>query len=91
MLDDPTSSLDNSVALKVIKAFVEDEFWKRRTVIVSVTSLQLLGYFDRVIFMDEGRIIHFDSPENIVKKEDFIMMSNNFKEVEGLKVVRIGG
>ena len=71
LLDDPLSALDvnvgNHVFMKALKGYLRD-----RTRIVITHSLGYLKHFDRVIFMDEGRIIYDGSFEGLQDKPFYI-------------------
>lgn len=82
ILDDPTSSLDNTVSHQVMKSIKED--WDEKTFIITTNNFGLLSYFDRVIMIDNGKIIHFGTPEEIKKTKEFTQISikNETKDEE---------
>ena len=55
ILDEPTSSMDNTTEARVIQSL--QETCADRTVILSTHRLQALALVDRVIIMDQGRIV----------------------------------
>lgn len=66
LLDEPTASMDNALEAHVIKAL---RGWlKDRTLIVSTHRVPLLSLVDRIIVMDEGRIIA-DGPRDVILKK----------------------
>lgn len=60
LLDEPTSSLDPKTERELLAGLFE--FFEGRTVVSSCHRWNLLGMFDRVIQMDNGRIIRDGSP-----------------------------
>ena len=70
LFDEPTSSLDPELVgevLKVIKDLAEE---KRTMIIVTHEMAFAQEVSDRVVFMDEGRILEEGPPEKIFKNPD---------------------
>lgn len=80
MLDDATSSLDNKVSHAILHTIKEEDFWNKKTFLMSTNNFSLLHYFDRVIFVDNGKIIHFGSPEDVRATEEFNQISIEAEE-----------
>lgn len=87
ILDDPTSSLDNKVSHCIMRTITEEELWKNRTFLISTNNFALLHYFDKVIFIDNGKIIHFATPDEIKASEEFKQISIEEEEVEHNEVI----
>ncbi len=66
LLDEPTASMDNALEAHVIKAL--RDWLKDRTMIVSTHRVPMLSLVDRIIVMDEGRIIA-DGPRDAILKK----------------------
>ena len=66
LLDEPTASMDNALESHVIKSL--RSWLKDRTLIVSTHRVPLLSLVDRIIVMDEGRIIADGPRDEILKK-----------------------
>jgi ATP-binding cassette subfamily C protein LapB len=63
LLDEPTSAMDNSAENNLIK--ILPEFLSDKTVIIATHRMQLLKLVDRIIWMDNGRIVA-DGPKDEV-------------------------
>ena len=63
ILDEPTSAMDNSAEDRLIKEL--PEYLKDRTVIIATHRMQLLQLVDRIIWMDNSRIVA-DGPKDEV-------------------------
>lgn len=83
-MDDPTSSLDNLVTECIMKTIVNDKFWNERTFVISTNNLGTLKYFDRVIFLEEGKVLYFDTPEKIRLTPEFASISLEMEEQDVL-------
>ena len=66
LLDEPTASMDNGLEAHVIKAL--RDWLSDRTLIVSTHRVPLLTLVDRIIVMDEGRIIADGPRDEILKR-----------------------
>ena len=64
IFDDPLSALDAYVGMNLFNE-VFCEYLKNKTVIISTHSLQYLNNFDRIIFMEDGKIKWFGPPKEI--------------------------
>ena len=69
MLDDPTSSLDWKLAQRLAKQITSTEPWIERTFLVTSRDLRLLDHFQRVLFMEKGRIVFDGSTEDYKMSE----------------------
>ncbi|MDD6769484.1 MAG: ATP-binding cassette domain-containing protein [Inconstantimicrobium porci] len=70
VLDEPTSQLDPQGSEEVFKA-VQTLSKQGMTVIMVEHKIEKIAkYSDRVMFMDEGSIIDFDTPEKIFSRDD---------------------
>ncbi len=70
ILDEPTSQLDPQGTEEVFKV-VDDLTDTGITIIMIEQKLEkMASYCDRIILMDEGRVVDFDTPEKIFARED---------------------
>ena len=70
LLDEPTSSLDPLSAKSLIDSILELNKRDGISVVISEHRLELLlPYADRLIIMDEGRIVYDGDPREILKEE----------------------
>lgn len=68
LLDDPLSALDPSTEKEIINRLIFGE-WKSKTRIVTTHRLAFLSRFDRVIFLDKGKVIA-DGPFDLLMKDE---------------------
>lgn len=87
-MDDPTSSLDNTVSEMIMNSIKNDEFWSNRTFIISTNKLGLLKYLDRVIFIQDGEIIAFDTPQKITLLQEYAEIALGFEEEDEDELVK---
>jgi ATP-binding cassette subfamily C protein LapB len=66
VLDEPTSSMDNTAEAKFMKDLAP--FVKDKTLIVSTHRAQLLQLVDRVIWLEQGRIILDGKKEDVMAR-----------------------
>ena len=81
LLDEPTSSLDPEVA-KYVRDFLLDERknFKVAIIITSHNMAEIQEICDRVIFIDGGKIIANDTPENLAKSIKIVHVEFLFKD-----------
>lgn len=80
LLDEPVSQLDIHHQVEILKILKRLKTEKKVTVIMSLHDLNLASqYCDKLILMDEGKIVKEGIPKEIIKKE-------NIKKVYGIKV-----
>lgn len=89
LLDDPTSSLDNNVSQRIMNIINSDEFWNKRTFLITSNNLKLMKYFDKVIFMENGKVVHFKKPAEMRKEPHFKEISLEIEEETTSKIVEI--
>jgi ATP-binding cassette subfamily C protein LapB len=66
LLDEPTASMDESTERSFLKAFQE---WSTlKTVVISTHRTALLQLVDRIIVVDDGKIVLDDTKDNVLKK-----------------------
>lgn len=90
-MDDPISSLDNKVSELILRGIREDEVLKEKTFIFSTNNLGILNHADRIIFIENGKIIYFDTLEKLKKTPEFQEISipeKNEKVKNFLKKIR---
>ena len=85
ILDDPTSSLDNKVATRIMKIMTRFPRWKDKTVIFSTNNLRLLDYCDKAILMDAGRVSFFGKVKDLRQNPAFaeLKTSDDVDATEG--------
>lgn len=88
ILDDPTSSLDNTVSEMIFREITSGEHWKEKTIIFSTNNLRMLKFVTKVIFIENGRILYYESPESIKTRQEFLQISLD-KETKEKKVKKI--
>ena len=79
IFDDPLSALDAYVGMNLFKE-VFCNYLQNKTVVISTHSLQYLNMFDRVIFMEEGKIKWCGTPKEIINRsfyEEFSKLIKN--------------
>ncbi|MCK8061544.1 MULTISPECIES: energy-coupling factor transporter ATPase [unclassified Fusibacter] len=73
ILDEPTAGLDpagREDILKLIKK--EHERQNRTTIFVSHSMEDVAKYVDRILVMDKGKVIFFDTPSNVFKNHEIL-------------------
>jgi len=85
ILDEATSSIDYETDAKIQKT-IREEF-KNSLLLTVAHRLRTIIDFDRLIVLDNGRIVEFDTPDNLIHKEDgafrdMCLHSGNFKELQ---------
>ena len=83
IFDDPLSALDAYVGMNLFKGVFND-FLKDKTFIISTHALQYLSFFDRIFYMNQGKIEWMGSYQEIVKQKfytEFVdIISKNEKQ-----------
>ncbi|KDR78080.1 hypothetical protein GALMADRAFT_224469 [Galerina marginata CBS 339.88] len=85
VLDEATSSIDFATDAK-IQATIREEFTSSLLLTVAHRLRTVIDY-DRLIVLDKGQIVEFDTPGNLIDKEDGIfrnmcLKSGSFAELE---------
>ncbi|KAI0366584.1 multidrug resistance-associated ABC transporter [Pilatotrama ljubarskyi] len=96
VLDEATSSIDFETDAK-IQAVIREEFADSLLVTVAHRLRTIIDY-DRLIVLDQGKLAEFDTPLNLLHKEDGIfrnmcLQSGSFAELEAAakaKAARVG-
>ena len=80
LLDEPTSAMDNALEAHVIRSL---QPWMRdRTLIVATHRVPFLALVDRLIVMDQGRIIADGPRDEILKRlRQTAAQSSTFRNV----------
>ena len=71
VLDDPTSSLDVKVTDKIFKKMTQHPKFSKKTFLVATKKASVLDYFDKAIFMLDGKINYIASPLLLRKHPEF--------------------
>jgi len=94
VLDEATSSIDFATDAK-IQETIREEF--KDTLLLTVAHrLKTVIDYDRLIVLDEGQIVEFDTPYNLIQKEDGIfrrmcLRSGSFPELEAVAKAKAEG
>jgi ABC-type multidrug transport system fused ATPase/permease subunit len=91
VLDEATSAVDKATDA-LIQRSIREEF-QDSTLIVIAHRLSTIVDFDRILVMSEGKVAEYDSPNNLIKKEDgiFTGMIESSGESEMLKDIIVTG
>ena len=68
MLDEATASVDVETDAKIQETI--RRVFKEQTVIIIAHRLNTIMNTDRIMVMDSGKVIEFDTPANLCAKED---------------------
>ena len=81
ILDEATNALDVKTENKILRSIIN--FKKNITIIVISHRLELIKKFDKVLFLDKGKIEGFDSYNQLYKNNSKFreLASNKFKEL----------
>ena len=74
IFDDPLSALDAYVGMNLFKE-VFDDYLKEKTFIISTHALQYLSFFDKIYYMESGRIAWSGTYDEIINQnfyEEFV-------------------
>ena len=87
LLDEPTASLDVDIADYVRKILLEQKkTWNTSIIITSHNMAEVEEISDRVIFINEGKLIADDTPENLTKSIDTahveLRIKNGLEKIE---------
>ena len=74
LLDEPTSALDLVNSQKVIETLITNK--AEKTIICSIHNLSLVKNFDRVIVLNDGRVI----VDDVINKVNYKRISDYFDE-----------
>ncbi|KZT22415.1 P-loop containing nucleoside triphosphate hydrolase protein [Neolentinus lepideus HHB14362 ss-1] len=91
ILDEATSSIDFETDAKIQRT-IREEFGGSLLLTIAHRLRTVIDY-DRLIVLDEGRIVEFDTPYTLIGKEDGIfrhmcLRSGMFAELEGIARVK---
>ncbi|KAJ5629255.1 P-loop containing nucleoside triphosphate hydrolase protein [Penicillium herquei] len=67
ILDEATSSVDSETE-KLMQHVIRTRF-KDQTIIAIAHKLESILDFDKIAFLDQGRVVEFDTPQNLLSKE----------------------
>ena len=68
LLDEATSSIDKHTD-KLIQKLIREQF-KDRTVLCIAHRLETIIDYDKIMVLDKGKIIEYDTPENLLSKDE---------------------
>tara|TARA_X000000950_G_scaffold214835_1_gene258507 strand:+ start:30989 stop:32749 length:1761 start_codon:yes stop_codon:yes gene_type:complete len=78
VLDEPTSNLDSVNEKKFLE--VLNEFGKQITIIMITHKLKMVKNFDKICFLDKGKLIDIGTFKQLYKKNDKFKMMYNYQE-----------
>lgn len=81
ILDDSTSAVDTKTDLKIRKAFREN--LKDTTKIIIAQRISSIEDADKIIVLDNGSVVGFDTPENLLKNNEIYKENYEFQKKGG--------
>jgi ABC-type multidrug transport system fused ATPase/permease subunit len=69
LLDEPTSALDADSEARAVESIFE--LMRGRTTLIVAHRLTTIRRVDKILVLEEGRVIQFGTPEELVKKEGY--------------------
>lgn len=83
LLDEPTSHLDINHQIEILKLLKDLNKEKGTTIILVIHDINLgIRYSDKVIMLNEGKIIDIGNPEDVITKENIELSYNIKVEIE---------
>lgn len=83
LLDEPTSHLDINHQIEILKLLKDMNKEKGTTIILVIHDINLgIRYSDKVIMLNEGKIIDIGNPEDVITKENIELSYNIKVEIE---------
>lgn len=74
-MDEATANIDFHMEDKIIK-FVMDYF-KENTIITIAHRIKTISSYNKILVLDMGKMVEFDTPENLMKnKSSFFFQAN---------------
>ncbi|KAJ5740408.1 P-loop containing nucleoside triphosphate hydrolase protein [Penicillium malachiteum] len=82
ILDEATSSVDSETE-KLMQHVIRTRF-KDQTIIAIAHKLESILDFDKIAFLDQGKVVEFDTPQNLLSKEGstFSSLYNSAQRVQ---------
>jgi len=81
IFDDPISSLDSNIGMKIIQNCIID-YLKDKTRIFVSHSLQYISYASRIFYMNKGEIVWIGTYDEIKQKDFFIKFYDKNQEMK---------
>ena len=81
--DSPLLIMDESTSLldpKSERLVLEQIFRSNKTIIAIAHRIMNIANFDKVLVVNEGRVVEFDTPENLLRKQHSIFYSLYHKQ-----------
>lgn len=89
LLDDPLSAVDFATENILVQELLI-KAWQGKTRIVVTHRLDSLAEFDRILFLESGEVVGFDSHENLLnhnhRYQEFLSEQKSFSQVESQHV-----
>lgn len=83
LLDDPFAAVDGATGEHMFSKGVVEALQGKLRIIVMNSHMELLKHFDKVLMLDGGRVVAYDTPENLL---DSPTMREAFLAMTGLAV-----
>lgn len=80
VLDDSLSAVDNETELKILEALRKER--QRRTTIIISHRVSTLKYADKVLVLDNGRVLEYGEPSKLVSDGGFYSRMAAFQRLE---------
>ncbi|EJD46367.1 P-loop containing nucleoside triphosphate hydrolase protein [Auricularia subglabra TFB-10046 SS5] len=89
IMDEATSSIDFATDAK-IQSTIREEF-KSSLLLTVAHRLKTVADYDRLVVLDQGKIVEFDTPLNLIRKDggyfrNMALKSGTFSELEAIAV-----
>ena len=81
IFDDPLSALDAYVGMNLFKGVFND-YLKNKTFIITTHALQYLNFFDKIIFMNNGKIEWIGTYDEIINQEFYMEFVRHLERKE---------
>lgn len=91
LLDDPFAAVDGSTGEHMFRKGVVEALKGKLRVVVMNSHMELLKHFDKVLMIDGGRVIGYDSPDNILAsglKDVFLSMTGLFVDEDAHELLQ---
>ena len=76
LLDDPTSSLDVNITKEIMKS-LDNSRWKDRTFVISTNKLTMLEHANKVIYLDQGKVILSSTVQEFKNSQIYISLTTD--------------
>ena len=80
-MDEATSNIDNKTDILIQEAV--EKIFKNSTLITIAHKIPNLDKYNKIMVLDNGHLVEFDTPENLLKNENGIfkeLYENNLRD-----------